>query len=346
MNLAHAERDRNLETLQFISQQAAAHGLHFQLGLWMHGYEWANSPHANYTIEGLTAQNHGPYCRDALTALLRACPSISGVTFRVHGESGVTEGSYDFWKTVFDGVVRCGRKVDIDMHAKGIDQTHDRCGACTGHAGHGVAEILGGTHGDAVSPGRDSRAGDAARRTYGADGAEHRHAQLHALQLRRSVARGPQVQRAASRLAGHAAAADVGRSVNGRRLFARLRDLRIDGAEIMEPLSFKGRRGSGKPGGRCGYADASLNPRWDWQKYLRTYKVWGAALYDPDTRTASQGHREGAGERQPDLANGDDRAWSFGGEQYVLARDVHGAADGGPGAQQSVHRYAVAEDVR
>src|SRR5207248_10081289 len=43
-------------------------------------------------------------------------------TFRIHGESGVAEGSYDFWKTVFDGVAQCGRAVEIDMHAKGIDQ--------------------------------------------------------------------------------------------------------------------------------------------------------------------------------------------------------------------------------
>ena len=33
------------------------------------------------------------------------------------------EGSYQFWKTVFDGVATCGRKVEIDMHAKGIDQS-------------------------------------------------------------------------------------------------------------------------------------------------------------------------------------------------------------------------------
>ena len=50
-------------------------------------------------------------------------PAISGITFRVHGESGVEEGSYDFWKTVFDGVATCGRKVEIDMHAKGMDDT-------------------------------------------------------------------------------------------------------------------------------------------------------------------------------------------------------------------------------
>ena len=55
--------------------------------------------------------------------LLKECPAISGVTFRIHGESGVEEGSYDFWKTVFDGVATCGRKVEIDMHPKGMDQT-------------------------------------------------------------------------------------------------------------------------------------------------------------------------------------------------------------------------------
>ena len=79
-----------MKTLEYISSQAAAHGLNFQLGLWMHGYEWANSPHANYTIAGLNPENHAAYCRDALGALLRACPAISGVTFRIHGESGVT----------------------------------------------------------------------------------------------------------------------------------------------------------------------------------------------------------------------------------------------------------------
>ena len=51
-NLPDAERDHNLETLRFISEQTAAHGLEFQLGLWMHGYQWENSPHPNYTIEG------------------------------------------------------------------------------------------------------------------------------------------------------------------------------------------------------------------------------------------------------------------------------------------------------
>lgn len=120
--VSDAERDQNLAMLQFISEEAAACGLHFQLGLWTHAYEWIDSPAANHVILGLTPENHAAYCRDALHALLEACPAIGGVTLRIHGESGIPEGSFGFWRTLFDGVVRCGRRVEIDMHAKGIDQ--------------------------------------------------------------------------------------------------------------------------------------------------------------------------------------------------------------------------------
>ncbi len=50
----------------------------------------------------------------------------------------------------------------------------------------------------------------------------------------------------------------------------------------MEPLTFKGREGSGHAGGRCAYADASLNPKADWEKFELYYRVWGRRLYDPD----------------------------------------------------------------
>jgi hypothetical protein len=55
------------------------------------------------------------------------------------------------------------------------------------------------------------------------------------------------------------------------------------GMEICEPLSFKGRKGSGLRGGRDAYADASLKPGGgDWEKYLYTYRLWGRLLYNPD----------------------------------------------------------------
>ena len=55
------------------------------------------------------------------------------------------------------------------------------------------------------------------------------------------------------------------------------------GVDLFEPLSFKGRHGSGQPGGRCAYADTSLNPHFDWQKFLYTYRVWGRSIYNPST---------------------------------------------------------------
>jgi hypothetical protein len=53
--------------------------------------------------------------------------------------------------------------------------------------------------------------------------------------------------------------------------------------EWCEPLSFKGKKGGGLPGGRCAYLDASLSPKWDWQKFEYSYQLWGRMLYNPAT---------------------------------------------------------------
>ena len=54
------------------------------------------------------------------------------------------------------------------------------------------------------------------------------------------------------------------------------------GCELFDPLSFKGRKGSGLPGGRDGYADASFRPAGgDFEKYAYTYRLWGRLLYNP-----------------------------------------------------------------
>jgi hypothetical protein len=290
VNLPDAERDRNFEMLRFISEQTMKAGLHFQLGIWMHGYVWENSPHPNYTIEGLNAENHGPYCRDALAALLRACPAISGVTLRIHGESGVTEGSYPFWGTVFDGVKRCGRKVEMDLHAKGIDD-------------HMIELALDTRMPVKVSP---------------KFWAEHMGMPYHQADIR-----DPEIPKAGHQDSGLMALSTGSRSFT-RYGYADLmrEDRRYEilwriwpgtqrlllwadpvfaagyarafqfcgstGVEIMEPLSFKGRRGSGVPGGRCAYADASLRPRWDWEKYLDTYRVWGQKLYNPNDQVEAE----------------------------------------------------------
>ncbi|MEZ5355949.1 MAG: hypothetical protein R2762_25225, partial [Bryobacteraceae bacterium] len=282
--LPDAEREANLRMLQFISEQTVARGMQFQLGLWMHGYEWIDTKDANYTIEGLNSENHGPYCRDAVRMLLKACPAISGVTFRVHGESGVNEGSYQFWKTVFDGVATCGRTVEIDMHAKGMDEGMQKLAVATGMpvkiSPKYWAEHLGMPYHQAdirelerPKPGRTGSelmkfsAGSRSFLRYGYGDLmreDRKWGVLHRIWpgTQRLLLWGDPLTAAAH-----------------SRAFAFCGS---DGVEIMEPLSFKGRRGSGIAGDRCAYLDASLKPRWDWQKYEYGTRIWGRKLYNPD----------------------------------------------------------------
>jgi hypothetical protein len=284
-NLAEAERERNLATLKRISDEATARGLDFQLGIWMHGYEWINSPRASHVIEGLTPENHGPYCRDALALLLKACPGITGVTFRIHGESGVAEGSYDFWRTVFDGVVRSGRKLEIDLHAKGIDQRMIDTALQTGmpvtvspkfwaeHLGmpYHQAEIRAQERPVAGRTGRGLMALSSGSRSF----TRYGYADLFREDRRYSVIFRiwPGTQRLL--LWGDPAFASA-----YSRAF---QFCGASGVDIMEPLSFKGRRGSGiEEPSRTAYLDASLRPRWDWMKYEYGYRVWGRRLYNPD----------------------------------------------------------------
>ena len=284
--LPDAERDNNLRMLQFISEQTVARGLQFQLGLWMHGYEWLESPNPNYTIEGVTKENHGAYCRDAVRSLLKACPAISGVTFRVHGESGVNEGSYEFWKMVFAGVATCGRKVEIDMHSKGMDQT-----MIDAAVGSGMPVV--------ISP------------KYWA---EHMGMPYHQADIRELEVPKPEKKTSllmnlseGSRSFLRYGYGDLLKEDRPYKVIHRIwpgtqrlllwgdpltaaayaRAFSFSGSagvELMEPLSFKGRRGSGIAGDRCGYSDASLKPRWDWEKYLYTLRVFGRMQYNPDTQ--------------------------------------------------------------
>ncbi|HEY1494519.1 MAG TPA: hypothetical protein VGF49_08240, partial [Candidatus Solibacter sp.] len=89
--LPDSERDLNFDTLKFIAKETVSRGLEFHLALWTHAYKWEDSPNANYIIEGLTPAQQAAYCHDGLSRILAEVPEISGLTFRVHGESGVAE---------------------------------------------------------------------------------------------------------------------------------------------------------------------------------------------------------------------------------------------------------------
>ncbi len=288
--LQPGERQRNFEALQFIAAETARRGLEFQLGIWTHAYAWTNSPNSDHHIVGLTPETHAAYCRDALALILKACPQITGLTMRIHGESGIPEGSYPFWKTLWEAVPAARtadgkpRIIELDLHAKGLDPETIAIAKATGmpvkagckfwaeHCGVGYhqADIrayeyprTGVTGTFAVSNG----ARNFTRYGYG-----DFYSKDYNLDILVRVWPGTQRHLL---WADPALASGYGRCANF---------CGAAGLEIMEPLFFKGREGSGLPGGRDAYADTAIaSPTLDAAKFTLTYMTWGRYLYNPDT---------------------------------------------------------------
>ena len=281
--LKPGERQRNLEMLQYVAAETGRRGLDFQLGIWTHAYQWTDSPNSDHHITGPTPEIHAAYCRDALAAVLKACPQITGVTLRIHGESGIPEGSYPFWQTLFEAISGAGRVIEIDMHAKGLNQVMIDMAHKTGmpvkasakfwaeHLGLGYQQAdireaeyprKGVTGTFAVSSGERNFT----RYGYGDFYGQRSHVEI----LYRAW---PGTQR--HLLWGDPAlAAGYGRAANF---------CGAAGMELCEPLTFKGREGSGHPGGRNSYTDSSLaNVNRDTDKFAITYLLWGRYLYNPD----------------------------------------------------------------
>ena len=287
--LSRQEQEQNFEMLKFIAAETGKRGLHFQLGIWTHAYVWQNSPNANHHIQGMNPEMHATYCRDGLAMILKACPEIQGLTMRVHGESGIPEGSYPFWTKLFEAISGCGRTVEIDMHAKGVTPEMIDIAAATGmpvklgakyaaeHAslGYNQADIRALEIPDpkrVVSKDMAVSAGTRLFTRYGygdfyQEGAKYKILyRLWPGTQRHLLSADPEMAAAYGRTSSFCGAA---------------------GLDICEPLAFKGRMGSGLAGGRCAYADESLTPKADWQKFELYYRVWGRKLYDPEASPES-----------------------------------------------------------
>ncbi len=289
--LPEGEAGKNLDMLRFISREAKLRGIHFQLGLWTHAYDPSESPNANYWIEGIHPGNHAAYCRDAVELLVRSCPDIGGITLRSHYESGIPEPADDFWREIFTGIARAGRKVEIDLHAKGLDFPLLEAA---------VATNLPVT----VSP------------KYWAEhmGLPYHQAAIRQTEMPAASAERPELMKvtATTRRFTRYGYGDFLREDRRYDVMFRLwpgtqrvllwgdpemaagygRFGTLSGSagiELCEPLSFKGRKGSGKAGGRDPYKDAELRLKGEeWKKYLYSYRLWGRLLYDPDAGRESR----------------------------------------------------------
>ncbi len=288
------EMKKNLETLKFISDQAALRGLQFNLGIWTHNYKWTASPNATHTIEGLNAQTQAPYSRDAMKMIIEACPGITGITLRTHGESGVPEGSYDLWKIIMSGVMGhknadgSARVIEVDMHGKTMTkemiETAESTGmpvtiSCKFWAEHmGLPYVQASIREAEMPKGRD--AGGLMALSNGTR-SFLRYGVGDLLQKGRKYKVIHRVWPGTQRLllwGDPVYAAEMGRAAS----FAGM-----DGIEYFEPLSFKGRAGSSMniPAApdRSGYKNDALRAERDWEKYLYTFRLLGRLSYNPET---------------------------------------------------------------
>ncbi len=283
--LEDGERERNLAMLKFIAAETALRGIQFQLGLWTHAYAWTDSPKSTHHIVGLTPETHAAYCRDALAMLLKECPQIEGLTFRIHGESGIPEGSYPFWRTLFSAIPASGRKIEIDMHAKGMNQIMIDIASATGMPVKIGAKFwaehqgLGYQQAD-IRMQEVPKPGHVETGTFAVSNGERSFTRYGYADMFQEGKKYEMLFRLWPGTQRHLlwgdpeAAAAYGRTSHF---------CGAAGIEICEPLTFKGREGSGLPGGRCAYADASLNPDGgDWKKFEYSYRLWGRLLYNPE----------------------------------------------------------------
>lgn len=286
--VSEAERDRNFGALAFIARETRRRGMSFQLGLWNHAYDFGYDSKHWYPILGISPEIHADYSAAAVKLLLERIPEIEGVTFRVHHEGGVHEEGHEiFWGRVFEAISSVGRPIEVDMHAKGVDEA-----------------LL------------DAAAQPNIRTTISAKWwAEHMGLSYHQASIR-------QRERTPLNFAGMDDS--VTGVTNGTRRFTRYgyadylsEDRGADvifrmwpgtnklflwgdpstasgfgryatfggsrGVEFCEPLTFKGRRGTGEPFKRDPYErdDLRLGVH-DWRKYRYTYALWGRLLYDPE----------------------------------------------------------------
>jgi hypothetical protein len=282
--LQSGERQRNLETLQYIAAETARRGVEFQLGIWTHAYQWTDSPNSDHHIVGLTPETHAVYCREALTAVLKACPQISGLTLRIHGESGIPEGSYSFWQTLFEAISGAGRVIEIDMHAKGLNQIMIDMAHKTGMPVKAGAKFWAEHQGLGYQQ-ADIRETEYPRKgvtgTFAVSSGERNFTRYGYGDFYRQDSNVDVLYRVWPGTQRHLLWGDPGLASGYGRA---ANFCGAAGMELCEPLTFKGREGSGHPGGRNSYVAPSLsNMNRDTKKFTITYLLWGRYLYNPDT---------------------------------------------------------------
>ena len=279
------ERDKNLKIIQYISKEAQKRGLEFQLAIWTQRYDFDEVPNANFQIlnypKGL---NYAKYCRDSLSLILKNCPNITGITLRVHVECGIPEKDYNFWKIYFQAIKKCGRKLNLDLHAKGIDDKLINIALKNTNSlsisPKYISEHMGLPYHQASIRNQEFPPRKTVNKKWSfSEGSRKflRYSYGDLLKENRKYNILFRIWPGTQRVllwADHELAAGYG------KLSTFCDSL---GTELCEPLSFKGRMGTGIKGGRFNYKVSKLRTKYDWEKYIYNYKIWGRLNYNPNS---------------------------------------------------------------
>jgi hypothetical protein len=127
------QQAKNTAALQRVIELAHERGIRITVGIWDHiyrggvqggGIEGASdlvgkrTPHLVY---GVTKENLAPYTNAALTKFLTVFPTIDGIQFRMHWESGLTRNETPgFWREVFSTLRELQPDIQFDLRAKGL----------------------------------------------------------------------------------------------------------------------------------------------------------------------------------------------------------------------------------
>ncbi|GAA2085286.1 hypothetical protein GCM10009840_22920 [Pseudolysinimonas kribbensis] len=283
-----AEQARNLAALQYIAAETKRRGMDFQLGLWNHAYDYGRDSRHWYPITGLTPETHAAYSAAGLSRLLREVPEVDGLSFRVHYEGGIHENAHEvFWDAMFQAASEAGRPLQIDMHAKGVDQAlldaADKPNISPILSGKYWAEHLGLPYHQArirhreaarpIPPGHEMKGITEFSRRFTRYGYGDFLREDRVVDLMFRIWPGTQkllLWGDPAIAAGYGRYATFGGSA---------------GVDYCEPLFFKGRKGSGIVGGREPYLreDLRLGGR-EWRKHRHSYTLMGRHLYDPAVR--------------------------------------------------------------
>ncbi|MGW8315406.1 MAG: hypothetical protein ACWGNV_07385 [Bacteroidales bacterium] len=130
-----ADQQQNLYALNRMIELAHQRGLDFKVGIWDHIYrggvqnggipEKELAKQKNFRVQGVTAENLGPYTKAALAKFIQEVPGLDGLQLRMHNESGLREGAEmeAFWREVFGMIRETAPGLQVDLRAKELPES-------------------------------------------------------------------------------------------------------------------------------------------------------------------------------------------------------------------------------